>query len=129
MDIFLEVLALAAEFAAWIALALLLAYMAESTTEFFIGLIFKYLPENVKKYSELVLSLVAAGVGLYLCYHYQVDLVYVLTAIASKVAGQEPIIALSGTGIFMTGLGVGRGASYIHDLIKKHTSGKPVPIA
>ena len=129
MDIFLTVLKFAAEFGAWILLALILAFLVESFVEYFFGLFFEYIPDKFQKFKKLVLSLVAATVGVLLCFFYKLDLIYILTTISSMFAGKEPIITITAPGILLTGLGVGRGANYIHQFISQYIPApKPLPI-
>ncbi len=124
MDVFSIVFQLAAEFAAWILLSLVLAFLVESFVEYLLGQFSNLLPESFQKYKTLVLTYVAAVVGVLLCFFYHLDLIYILTSIASILAGQLPIISISAVGIILTGLAVGRGANFIHQFISQYIPAK-----
>ena len=118
MDLFIEVLAFAAEFAAWIALAVIVAYLVEGSVEYVFGIPMDHFP--VLTPYKWLLMYIAMIIGILICFFYKLDLVYVLTSIAAKIAGQPPIIEVSAPGMILTGIGVGRGANYIHDFISQH---------
>ncbi len=126
MEMFFEVLVFAAEFAAWILFAIILAFLIEGSTEYLFGTPMDKIPQLLP-YKWLLMYL-AVVFGIFYCFFFKLDLLYVLTSIAAKLAGQPPIISISAPGIILTGIGVGRGSNYIHDFIKKHIPGKPIPM-
>jgi hypothetical protein len=92
-------------------LALVLAFMAESLVEYFLGWAFdlwKSQSEIVKKAEPL--KYVAAIVGLALAFAYRVDLI----AWALKTQPEPAWV-----GIALTGMALGRGANFMHDFLER----------
>lgn len=118
MEIVLLVLEIAAEFVAWLLFALLLAFLTESLTEYIFGTLFDKIPKLTPY--KWTLMYVAAIVGVFLCIFFKLDLLYILTSITAIFAGQEPIIAITVPGMVITGVAVGRGSNFIHQLIANH---------
>jgi hypothetical protein len=94
----------------------LLAWMGEALVEYFIGI-----PLSKSKFAYLSWALiyVAAAVGLIGAFVYQLDLIHI---IAEQLGLAIPINYF---GLIITGLSIGRGANFIHDLVMKFAK-KPV---
>lgn len=88
-------------------LALALAFLAESMTEY----IFGQAVDHFEKLAKLrwALMYVALGAGVGLAFFYQVDLL-------ALIGGQ----AESQVGYALSGLIVGRGANFVHDFISRY---------
>ncbi len=93
-------------------LALALAFMAESTTEYvfasWIDLLQAAHPDLAKVQP---LKYIALAVGLALAFAYSLDLLREAFGVVASPAW---------TGIMLTGLAVGRGANYLHDFAVKY---------
>lgn len=93
-------------------LSLTLAFLAESMVEYILGTPFKKF-EKLQKFSW-ALMYVALGVGVGLAFAYQLDIIALITDKGPTTVG-----------IILSGLAVGRGANYIHDLYSKYVLKKP----
>jgi hypothetical protein len=90
---------------------LLLAFTLEAMIEYFLGAWFEHVPQ-VQKYKWLTIY-IAAVAGVVGAIIYQFDLIYLIgqwleTPIKSHIFG-----------VVLTGLAIGRGSNFIHDLIKR----------
>ena len=94
------------------ALAFGLAFLVESTTEYIFGTPFDKFPK-VKQF-KWVLMYLSAGIGVFVCFHYRLDLVALLQQIAGDV------VAPTSVGIVFTGIAVGRGANYVHQFMTQY---------
>lgn len=90
-----------------IVLTVALAFLAESMVEYVFGMIADQIPA-VHPYRWL-LAYVAMAVGVLMAYSYSIDM---LTLITGEAA--------TNLGVILTGLGIGRGANYIHDFVGKY---------
>lgn len=90
---------------------LLLAFLVESLVEYFFGAIAAHVAV-IQPYSWLTMY-IAAAVGVAGALIYKIDFMHLL--------GQflEVDIALTLFGMVITGLAIGRGANYIHDIVVK----------
>jgi hypothetical protein len=95
-----------------LAVIVLLAFLVESLVEYLFGTLADHIAA-IKPYSWLTMY-VAAAVGVLGAFVYQFDLL----ALLGSFLGTP--IALSTFGIILTGLAIGRGANYLHDLIKRY---------
>lgn len=93
-------------------LIFLLAFVVEGGIEYFIGIPLSK-SEKLAPYAWL-LQYVAAGVGVGLAFYYQLDLV---SQVAGQVGGELPPSAV---GYVITGLGIGRGSNYVHQLVSEY---------
>ena len=98
------------------ALAFLLAFLTESTTEYVFGTLFDKFPKLAP--FKWMLMYISAGVGVFVSFHYQLDLVAFIKEMFGAKAMVTPV------GIVFTGLSVGRGANYIHQLMSQYFPGK-----
>ena len=90
----------------------LLAFLVESLVEYLFGALFDHVPTLIKfKWCLMYISLVVGIIGAFV---YQFDLVYLIGLYVR--AG----IATTVFGIILTGAAIGRGANYLHDLVKRY---------
>jgi len=99
------------EIVGFLAIILFLATALEGLIEYFFGKIFDHIPA-AQPYSWLLMY-VAAIFGVIGTFHYQLDLVSLLASFMKLT------IPVSWFGIILTGLAIGRGSNYLHDLISK----------
>ena len=94
-----------------IGVILLLAFLVESLTEYLFGAACEHIPA-LKPFSWCLMY-VAAAVGVGGAFVYGFDLLV--------LAGQffEQPIQSNPFGVAITGLAIGRGANYIHDIFKR----------
>jgi hypothetical protein len=90
----------------------LLAFLVESLVEFFVGKLFEKVPV-LSPYSWTIMY-IAMGVGVLGAFIYNFDLL----ALLASYLGVE--LVHSWFGVLLTGLAIGRGANYLHDLVKKY---------
>lgn len=90
---------------------LFLAFLVESLVEYLFGQIFAHIQE-ITGYSWLLMY-VAAIVGVLSAFMYNFDLI----ALLGSYIGQEMPVTWFGT--LLTGLAIGRGSNFIHDLVTK----------
>ena len=102
----------------YLAIAFLLAYLTESLTEYVIGTLFDKI-ESWKPLKWIQLYF-AMAVGIGLAIFYQLDLVYLLGVLISETVNIEVPIQISLVGFVLTGMGIGRGAGWLHDLVDKY---------
>ncbi len=107
----------------YLAVIFALAYLAESFTEYLFGIPFDKIPK-LTPYKWLLMYL-SAGVGVSLAIFYQLDLIYLLAEVISEAVGAPSPIQVSVVGYILTGLGIGRGASWLHDFVSQYFK-KPV---
>ena len=98
---------------AYLLLALMLAFLAESVTEFFFGPLFKALAEATGIPFLGDLRYVAALVWVGLCFAYNLDLL-----LAAGFRPSDPVI-----GYVLTGLVIGRGSNYLHQFVEQFFPG------
>ena len=90
----------------------LMAFLVESLVEYLFGGLFDHVPAITPH--KWVLMYVAMGVGILGAFVYQFDLIYLIGLYVK--AG----IATTTFGIVLTGAAIGRGANYLHDLVKRY---------
>lgn len=90
---------------------LLLAFLVESLTEYFAGQLFQRVP-RLQPFGWCLMY-IAAVVGVIGAFVYKFDLLYLLSTFANTPVQTGPF------GIIMTGLAIGRGSNYIHDLVTR----------
>jgi hypothetical protein len=91
----------------------LLAFLVESLVEYLFGRLF----DQVKALQphRWLLMYIAAAVGVGGCFFYGFDLLYILGGYLGNGGPAGP----GWFGVLLTGLAVGRGSNYIHDLVAK----------
>lgn len=90
---------------------LLLAFLVESLVEYFAGQLFAHVPA-LKPFAWLLMY-IAALVGVLGAFVYRFDLLYLLAQFA------DVPLQSSSFGVVLTGLAIGRGANYIHDIVTR----------
>jgi hypothetical protein len=98
---------------AMLVVILLMAFMIEAAVEFFIGKAFEKFPK-LKPYSWCLMY-VAAVAGIAGAMLYQFDMLNLLSRFVDLV----PPIPITGFGMVLTGLTIGRGSNAVHDVYKK----------
>lgn len=93
------------------AISTVLGFLVESFTEYFFGQIANQVPK-LAPYKWLLIYL-SAAFGLVVAIHYKVDLV----ASLMRVFGLDHPNEIHG--MVLSGLGIGRGANFIHELWSK----------
>jgi len=91
---------------------LLLAFLTESLVEYLLGAIIEHV-QTLEKYAWLQMY-VAAAVGIVGAFIYKFDFLHLLGKLV------EEDIAVHWFGIALTGLAIGRGANYIHDIVSRY---------
>lgn len=94
-----------------LALIFFLAFLVESLVEYLFGQAFAHIP-IFSQYSW-ALMYIAAAVGVLSAFIYSFDLIATL----GNYIGMP--IPVNWLGISLTGLAIGRGSNYIHDLVTK----------
>lgn len=93
------------------AVILLFAFLAETLTEFLFGDLFEQVPAlNPYKWC---LKYIAVVVGVAGAFVYQFDIIYLLGNFL------QTDIVMTSFGIAISGVAIGKGSNYIHDLITK----------
>lgn len=95
-----------------LAVIFLLAFLTESLVEYLFGAIVDHV--QVLLPFKWLLMYVAAGVGVLGAFIYKFDLLHLLGDYVGA------LIPIHWFGIALTGLAIGRGAGYLHDLVKKY---------
>ena len=97
---------------------LLLSFLVEALVEFIYGQFCDHFPVlEPYKWLSFVLAMITSVIGAFI---YQFDLLYLV----GQWLGSP--IALHPFGILLTGLAIGRGSNFIHDIISKFfKSGDP----
>jgi hypothetical protein len=93
----------------------LLAFLVESLTEYLFGKLFDQV-ERLKPWRWLLMY-IAAGVGVLGCFLYNFDILALLGGYLYVDGGYYQV--QSWFGMLLTGLAVGRGSNYVHDLVTK----------
>lgn len=88
----------------------LLAFLVESFVEYFFGILTQKIAK-LAPFSWLLIYL-SAGVGVGLAFWYQFDFI----SLSGDFLGET--IAVSPVGMILTGLMIGRGSNYVHDIFK-----------
>lgn len=107
---------------------LFLAFLAETLTELIFGTVANLL-ESIwpkleavlerPKFRTGVIQLFAIGVGIAGAFIYRFDVIYLLGQYLQEFAGAPLLIPITGFGIVITGVAIGKGSNYIHDLWKR----------
>ena len=105
-----------------------LALVIQTATEFLFGKIegilisiFPGLAGFLEKarLREGLIALVTCGLGVLAAFLYDLDLIFLIAELFSVIAEAENPFAVTVFGTVLTGVMVGMGASYLHDLIIK----------
>jgi len=107
---------------------LFLAFLAETLTELIFGTIANLIESiwpNLEavlerpKFRTSVIQLFAICVGVAGAFIYRFDVIYLLGQYLQEFAGAPLLIPMTEFGIVITGVAIGKGSNYIHDLIKR----------
>jgi len=71
------------------------------------------------KFRTGVIQLFAIGVGIAGALIYRFDVIFLLGQYLQEFAGAPLLIPITGFGIVITGVAIGKGSNYIHDLWKR----------
>lgn len=90
----------------------LLAFLTESMVEYVFGTLF----EKIQKLTpyKWALMYVSAVVGVGLAFYYALDLVSLLAVVLGENIAPSPV------GFILTGLAIGRGANYLHQVVNTY---------
>jgi hypothetical protein len=88
---------------------LFVAFLTEALTEYFLGEPFNHSPKLAPW--KWLLQYISAGVGICLAFYYKLDLFYLF----GQYVGAQTI-PMGWPGIVFTGLSIGRGSNFIHDI-------------
>jgi hypothetical protein len=101
-----------------LAIILFLSFLVEALTEYVFGQVAEHV--KVLQPYQWTLTYIALAVGVLAAFWYRFDLVYLLARFLEQYApGVLVEIPQTNLGIILTGLAIGRGANFIHDLITK----------
>ncbi len=98
-------------------IVMFIAFLIEALVEFFISVWFDKIP--ALKDFKWVQMYVAAAVGILAAFLYQLDLVHLLSVFLSQLSGTVMIIVITPFGLIVTGLAMGRGSNFIHDIFDR----------
>ena len=101
-----------AHVAGYFAIALMLAFLAESMTEYLFGTPFEKIP-RLKPFRWLLMY-VSAAVGVGMALYWRIDIISLVSEIVETGFGYTPF------GAILSGLAIGRGASYLHGLMNDY---------
>lgn len=107
-----------------LAVVMLLAFLVESFTEYVFGQIFEHIP-RFKPYAW-TLMYIAMLIGIIGAFVYRIDLIHLLSKFLTSESPVNLIIPIHPMGMILTGLAIGRGSNFIHDLISRFF-GKSAP--
>ena len=97
--------------------ALFLGFMIEALVEYLIAPWFDNFPKFTKwKWLQMY---VAMAVGLVAAFIYQLDLVNLLSRFLSETTGSGEFIPITTFGLIITGIAIGRGSNFLHDIFTK----------
>jgi hypothetical protein len=97
---------------------LFLAFLVEALVEYVFGQIAEHVP--ALKPFQWLLVYVALIVGVVAAFIYRFDLVYLLAMFLEQYApGVIVAVPQTNLGIALTGLAIGRGSSFIHDIMTR----------
>lgn len=104
-------------------LSFLLSFLIESSVEYIFGTPMAKI-EKLKPFTWLLMYVaMAAGVGL--SFFYQLDLVALLPVWLDSLAEGAGSYAPTPVGYVLTGLAIGRGSNYLHQVMSKFFPVKP----
>ncbi len=91
----------------------LLTFLVEAMTEYIFGTVFNKLP-LLTPYKWLLMYL-ALAFGIALCFYYKIDII----AILARFLSVEGMVVVTPVGMLLTGLAVGRGSNFLHQLVSQ----------
>ena len=101
-----------------LAVILFLSFLVEALVEYVFGQAAQHVPA-IQPYQWLLMY-VALVVGVLAAFVYRLDLVHLLAAFLDDISpGAIGAIPQTTLGIVLTGLAIGRGSNFIHDLVTR----------
>lgn len=97
---------------------LFLAFLVETLVEFVFGTVFDKIPA-LSQY-KWTIQFIAIAVGVIGTFHYDIDLI----AILGQTVHANPPIEVGWLGKTLTGIAIGKGSNYVHQLISKYFPAK-----
>lgn len=95
-----------------LAIIFLLAFLVESLVEYLFGAVFDHVPKLTPfKWCLMYIALVVGVIGAFV---YKFDLIYLIGQFVGNA------VTITYFGIVLTGAAIGRGAGYLHDLVKRY---------
>ncbi len=101
-----------------LAIIFALAFLAESMVEYTLGTLFEKV-EPLRPF-KWALMYVALFVGVGLALYYKLDLIALIPQILESEAQPGTVV-----GMVLTGLGIGRGAEYLHKFVSSYLVKSP----
>jgi hypothetical protein len=96
---------------ALIVVVFLLAFLVETLVEAIFGTVFEKWPVlKPYKWTQMYIAMIVGVVGAFI---YKLDLVALLSGYLGAGIGQNTF------GVVLTGLAIGRGSNYLHDLVSQ----------
>ena len=104
-------------------LSFLLAFLIESGVEYILGTPMDKI--KVLAPFKWLLMYVAMAAGTGLCFYYKVDLVALLPTWLAELTKNNADYLPTPVGMILSGLAIGRGSNYLHQLMSKFFPVKP----
>ncbi len=102
---------------------LFLGLFIESIVEAVLASLFDHFPK-IQPY-KWTQAYVAIALGIVAAFLYKLDLIYLFGMLLAKLTGVDPSpIPMTALGLILTGLAIGKGSNYLHELIKKFLPSK-----
>lgn len=95
-----------------LAIILLVAFLVETLVEFVFADVFLQIPGAAQ--FKWTVKYIAIAVAVYAAFWYRFDLVALLSAFLDS-----PQVEISTFGMIITGVAIGKGSNYLHDLIDR----------
>lgn len=103
----------------------LLAFMIETLVEFAFAPLFNHVPA-LKPYKDAQ-RYVAIAVAVLGAFIYGFDLLYLVALFLANLTGAPATIGPTPYGIAITGVAIGHGAAYLHDLVMNYFKKPKLP--
>lgn len=104
-------------------LSFLLSFLIESGTEYIVGTPMSKI-EKLKPYTWLLMY-VSMGAGVGLSFYYQLDLIALLPTWLAELTKESAVYSPTPVGYILSGLAIGRGSNYLHQVMSKFFPVKP----
>lgn len=110
---------LLAQFGWQFAIIFLMAFLVETLIEFLFGDLFNYFPKLAQYKPLLKYLAIATGIGM--AFYYGLDIVALVKTIVVSATNPElnPEVIVTPVGIVWTGVAIGKGSNYLHQLISR----------
>lgn len=97
-----------------VSVILMFSFLVETIVEALVGKPLNEFPA-LAKYKPYILSYLAVAIGIYGAFIYSFDLLYIF----SLQIQPDPLIKVTTLGTVLSGIAIGMGSSYLHDLLSK----------